>query len=89
MYRTDHTRLKPQRHPPAGCGCAKSSTIRREPLEVRKATLASLLAKAASGLRFNERDNAFGNEPMGRRFRKRLHDLGWIEGRNRNRGSLG
>jgi hypothetical protein len=56
---------------------------------VRKATLASLLAKAASGLRFNERDNAFGNEPMGRRFRKRLHDLGWIEGRNRNRGSLG
>jgi bifunctional non-homologous end joining protein LigD len=28
--------------------------LRREPLEVRKATLASVLAKAASGLRFNE-----------------------------------
>ena len=28
--------------------------LRREPLEVRKATLASLLAKAASGLRLNE-----------------------------------
>jgi hypothetical protein len=38
MYRTDHTRR--QRHPLAACGCAKSSTIRREPLEVRKATLA-------------------------------------------------
>jgi bifunctional non-homologous end joining protein LigD len=28
--------------------------LRREPLEVRKATLASVLAKAAPGLRFNE-----------------------------------
>ena len=28
--------------------------LRREPLEVRKATLASVLAKAAMGLRFNE-----------------------------------
>jgi bifunctional non-homologous end joining protein LigD len=28
--------------------------LRRDPLEVRKATLASILAKAAPGLRFNE-----------------------------------
>jgi bifunctional non-homologous end joining protein LigD len=28
--------------------------LRREPLEVRKATLASLLARAAAGARFNE-----------------------------------
>jgi ATP-dependent DNA ligase len=28
--------------------------LRRDPLEVRKATLASVLAKAASGLRLNE-----------------------------------
>jgi bifunctional non-homologous end joining protein LigD len=28
--------------------------LRREPLEVRKATLASVLAKAGSGLRLNE-----------------------------------
>jgi len=28
--------------------------LRREPLEVRRATLASVLAKAADGLRFNE-----------------------------------
>jgi ATP-dependent DNA ligase len=28
--------------------------LRREPLAVRKATLASLLARAAPGLRFNE-----------------------------------
>ena len=28
--------------------------LRREPLEVRKATLASILKKAAPGLRFNE-----------------------------------
>jgi bifunctional non-homologous end joining protein LigD len=28
--------------------------LRREPLEVRKATLASVLAKAAAGLRLNE-----------------------------------
>jgi hypothetical protein len=28
--------------------------LRREPLEVRKATLASVLAKAASGIRLNE-----------------------------------
>ena len=28
--------------------------LRREPLEVRKATLASVLAKAGAGIRFNE-----------------------------------
>jgi len=28
--------------------------IRRDPLEVRKATLASILAKASPGIRFNE-----------------------------------
>jgi hypothetical protein len=28
--------------------------LRRDPLEVRKATLASILAKARSGIRFNE-----------------------------------
>ena len=28
--------------------------LRREPLEVRKATLASVLAKAGPGIRFNE-----------------------------------
>jgi bifunctional non-homologous end joining protein LigD len=34
--------------------------LRREPLEVRKATLASVLAKAAPGLRFNEHIEADG-----------------------------
>jgi ATP-dependent DNA ligase len=35
--------------------------LRREPLEVRKATLANLLARASSGLRFNEHmDNEDG-----------------------------
>jgi bifunctional non-homologous end joining protein LigD len=34
--------------------------LRRDPLEVRKATLASLLAKAASGLRLNEHIEADG-----------------------------
>jgi bifunctional non-homologous end joining protein LigD len=34
--------------------------LRREPLEVRKATLKSVLAKAASGLRFNEHIEADG-----------------------------
>jgi bifunctional non-homologous end joining protein LigD len=35
--------------------------LRREPLEVRKATLASVLAKAAAGLRLNEHlDHADG-----------------------------
>jgi bifunctional non-homologous end joining protein LigD len=28
--------------------------LRRDPLQVRKATLASILAKASSGIRFNE-----------------------------------
>jgi hypothetical protein len=34
--------------------------LRREPLEVRKATLASLLKRAAPGLRFNEHIEADG-----------------------------
>jgi len=34
--------------------------LRREPLQVRKATLASVLAKAAVGLRFNEHIEADG-----------------------------
>jgi bifunctional non-homologous end joining protein LigD len=34
--------------------------LRREPLEVRKATLASVLAKAGAGLRFNEHIEADG-----------------------------
>jgi bifunctional non-homologous end joining protein LigD len=34
--------------------------MRREPMEVRKATLASVLAKAASGLRLNEHIEADG-----------------------------
>jgi bifunctional non-homologous end joining protein LigD len=34
--------------------------LRREPLEVRKATLASVLAKAASGIRLNEHIQADG-----------------------------
>ena len=34
--------------------------LRRDPLEVRKATLASVLAKAAPGLRFNEHIEADG-----------------------------
>jgi bifunctional non-homologous end joining protein LigD len=34
--------------------------LRREPLEVRKATLASVLAKAAPGLRLNEHIEADG-----------------------------
>jgi bifunctional non-homologous end joining protein LigD len=34
--------------------------LRREPLEVRKATLASVLAKAAAGLRLNEHIEADG-----------------------------
>ena len=34
--------------------------LRRDPLEVRKATLASLLAKAASGLRLNDHIEADG-----------------------------
>jgi ATP-dependent DNA ligase len=34
--------------------------LRREPLEVRKATLASVLAKAGAGLRFNEHIQADG-----------------------------
>jgi ATP-dependent DNA ligase len=33
--------------------------LRREPLAVRRATLASLLARAASGLRFNEHSSSF------------------------------
>jgi ATP-dependent DNA ligase len=37
-----------------------SDDLRRDPLEVRKATLKSLLAKAAPGLRFNEHIEADG-----------------------------
>jgi bifunctional non-homologous end joining protein LigD len=32
----------------------KGDDLRRDPLEVRKATLASIMAKASSGIRFNE-----------------------------------
>ena|SRR6516225_765346 len=32
----------------------KSDDVRRDPLQVRKATLASILAKASPGIRFNE-----------------------------------
>ena len=53
---------------PAANGCTKSSTwlsgycserglasaAQRDPLQVRKATLASILAKASPGIRFNE-----------------------------------
>jgi bifunctional non-homologous end joining protein LigD len=35
-------------------GSTAERDLRRDPLEVRKATLASVLAKAASGLRLNE-----------------------------------
>jgi ATP-dependent DNA ligase len=37
----------------------KGDDLRREPLAVRRATLASLLARAASGLRFNEHSSSF------------------------------
>jgi bifunctional non-homologous end joining protein LigD len=33
---------------------ARGDDLRRDPLEVRKATLASVLAKAGPGIRFNE-----------------------------------
>jgi len=40
--------------------------LRRDPLEVRKATLASVLAKAGPGIRFNEQPRAMGrpSSPM-------------------------
>jgi hypothetical protein len=34
--------------------CAESQDVRLDPLDVRKATLATVLARAAPGLRFNE-----------------------------------
>ena len=35
-------------------GVANGDDLRRDPLEVRKATLASIAAKASAGIRFNE-----------------------------------
>ena len=39
---------------------ARATLLRRDPLEVRKATLASVLAKAAPGLRLNKHIEADG-----------------------------
>ena len=42
--------------------------LRRDPLQVRKATLASILAKARPGIRFNEHIEGDGSSPMPARW---------------------
>src|SRR5215469_18708867 len=42
------------RHPCHETSYPNGDDLRRDPLEVRKATLASIVVKASSGIRFNE-----------------------------------
>ena len=65
--------------------------LRREPLDVRKATLASVLARAAPGLRLNEHIEADGPhrvrprvQDRPRRHRVETEDLTYRSGRSRD-----
>jgi ATP-dependent DNA ligase len=49
------------RHPDHETSYPNGDDLRRDPLEVRKATLASIVVKASSGIRFNE--HIEGNGP--------------------------
>ena len=49
------------RHPDHETSYPNGDDLRRDPLEVRKATLASIVIKASSGIRFNE--HIEGNGP--------------------------
>jgi hypothetical protein len=63
-----------QRHPLAACGCAKSSDT----------------ARTAGGAQGHAGViTPLETSPWAAAFAKRLHELGWIEGRNRNRVPLG
>jgi bifunctional non-homologous end joining protein LigD len=55
--------------------------LRRDPLEVRKATLASIVAKARSGIRFNE--HIEGDGPTVFAHASKLSFGGWIRGLRR------
>jgi hypothetical protein len=46
--------------------CAESQDLRLEPLDVRKATFAAVLARAAPGLRLNEHmeEKCYGSGPL-------------------------
>ena len=50
-----------RRHPDHKTSYPNGDDLRRDPLEVRKATLASIVVKASSGIRFNE--HIEGNGP--------------------------